>query len=45
MQQQSIKSQFVVYFLALYELSAYEDGQFIGKLEQAFRISAGVYLE
>jgi hypothetical protein len=27
-----------------YELSMYDDGQFIGRPEQAFRISANVYL-
>jgi hypothetical protein len=36
---------FFTYSHEKYELSVYEDGQFIGKPEQAFRISAGVYLE
>jgi hypothetical protein len=30
--------------IAMYELSMYDDGQFIGKPEQAFLISANVYL-
>ena len=35
---------FYTYSNEKYELSAYDDGQFTGKPEQAFRISANVYL-
>jgi hypothetical protein len=36
---------FYTYSHGKYELSMYDNGQFIGKPEQAFLISAGVYLE
>lgn len=35
---------FFTYSNEKYEMSAYDNGQFIGKPEQAFRISANVYL-
>ena len=36
---------FYTYSHEKYELAMYDDGQFTGKPEQAFRISASVYLE